>query len=77
MTTSERSLFLGKCKEAYNLVQAFLNDELPLDHLELLHPEFLVSAERNEIVKSKIRKSLEVLSVSLEGHRYVSHKMYL
>lgn len=71
MTTARKSLFLEKCKDAHDLVQAFLHDELSLLHLDQLLPKYEFSTERNEVVKSKIRKSLDVLSTSLEGHRYV------
>lgn len=66
-----RSLFFQKCQDAYELVQLFLSDDLSLGHLDGLLPKYEVSAERGQIVKEKVRKSLQVLSDSLESHRYV------
>lgn len=74
--TTAHSLFLRKCKEAYDLVQRFLNDELSYSHLEGLLPRYEVCPQRGHIVKQKVRKSLQVLSESLEGHRYVYFERY-
>lgn len=77
MTTPPRSLFLSKCKEAHELIQAFLSDKLSLTYLKKLLPPYEVTAQRNREVKEKVRKSLEVLSMSLEGQKYVKDRRLL
>lgn len=62
---------LAKCLEAHLLVQGFLNDTLPVAHLESLNPQYTVQPDRRQGVKEKVRKSLSVLELALDSHRYV------
>lgn len=62
---SEQCRFLLKCLVAYHLVQAFLNDEpIPKKH----HTRYTFLANQRQVVKDKVRKSLQVLETSLERH---------
>lgn len=63
--------FHSKCREAHGLVQAFLNDSLPEDHLAQLLPVYKSRPQRRLVVKEKVKKSLEVLYTALEKHGYV------
>lgn len=64
----EQCRFLAKCEDSYHLVQDFLNDRLP----EVTkNPPYVVREQRRQIVKEKVKKSLEVLNAALENHRYV------
>lgn len=67
----ERCLFLAKCAAAHSLVQAYLSDTLPQESLAKLDPPYTVRSQRRQVVKEKVKKSLEVLETALENHQYV------
>lgn len=50
------------------MVEDFLNDRLPSVERT---PPYIVRPHRRQIVKEKVKKSLEVLETALENHRYV------
>lgn len=70
MTTKQpgASPILDQCKKAHQLVDAFLSDTLPQEHLHQSTPRYVALSQRRQIVKDKVRKSLEVLHKSLELH---------
>lgn len=68
----EQCRFLAKCEDAYHLVQNFLNDKLFETERD---PPYVVRQQRRQIVKEKVKKSLEVLNMALENHRYVKFKL--
>lgn len=65
----EQCKFLAKCEEAYHTVQDYLNDKLPAVETS---PPYNVRPHRRQVVKEKVKKSLEVLDTALKNHRYVS-----
>ncbi|OBA22786.1 adenine nucleotide alpha hydrolases-like protein [Metschnikowia bicuspidata var. bicuspidata NRRL YB-4993] len=59
---------LEKCAQAHRLVQGFLAGSLPLAHLASLEPPYIVRPPRRQVVREKVKKSLEVLESALESH---------
>lgn len=70
--SASSTLLMQKCKEAHLLVNSFLDDTLSQAHLAKLDPPYIVRPQRRQIVKEKVKKSLEVLDSALDSLRYVS-----
>lgn len=64
----EQCSFLVRCEEAYNLVHDFLNDTLPHGVISPRAKGYTYRPQRRQVVKEKVKKSLEVLEASIEQH---------
>lgn len=71
MTSSYQHGLLQKCKEAYDLVQGFLNDSLPWGKFPERRQGYEYSEEIRSGVKTKIKRTIEQLGKSIESHGYV------
>lgn len=65
------SIFLKRCEESYIKVQNFLNDTLPGGPVPETHKQFKFDPDKRKIVKEKVRKSMMLLSRSIDTHGYV------
>lgn len=69
----EQCSFLLRCEEAYDLVHDFLNDTMPHGMISSRAKGYTYRPQRRQVVKEKVKKSLEILEASIEKHRYVYH----
>lgn len=67
----EQCSFLLRCEEAYDLVQDFLNDSSPHGAISPRAKGYTYRPQRRQVVKEKVKKSLEVLESFIERHKYV------
>ncbi|KAM9939228.1 hypothetical protein OXX80_001295 [Metschnikowia pulcherrima] len=65
--SASSTLLIQKCKEAHLLVNSFLDDTLSQAHLAKLDPPYNFRPQRRQIVKEKVKKSLEVLDSALDS----------
>ncbi|PSK40970.1 hypothetical protein C7M61_000637 [Candidozyma pseudohaemuli] len=65
----EQCSFLLRCEEAYDLVQDFLNDSSPHGAISPRAKGYTYRPQRRQVVKEKVKKSLEVLESFIERHR--------
>ncbi|KAI5951020.1 FAD1 [Candida jiufengensis] len=66
--TQQQQGFFERCEECYNLIQDFLNDNLPSGLVPKRHKGYKYDADLRSSVKSKIIASMERLEKSIDLH---------
>lgn len=64
--------FLVRCKEAYELVQGFLNDKLPWGLVPMTKSSYHYDKQKRDGVKKKVTESITIIEQSIRNHGYVS-----
>lgn len=64
--------FLVRCKEAYELVQGFLNDTLPWGPVPKTKSGYHYDKQKRDGVKKKVTESITNIEESIRNHGYVS-----
>lgn len=67
MNIPQTSEFLNRCKEAYCLVQGYLNDSIPNEAVRL-NQNYTFNPKVNNRVKDNIQQSMEILKSTVETH---------
>lgn len=60
--------FLQRCEEAFHLVTGFLNDTLPWGLVPERRAGYTYHAEKRQVAKDNIRKTMEVLATAIDRH---------
>lgn len=66
-TDGDNAVFLQRCQECHELVQAFLNDTLPWGPVPLRHSMYQFDPAVRELTKANIRKSMRELEGAFEN----------
>lgn len=69
--------FLVRCKEAYELVQGFLNDTLPWGLVPKTKSGYHYNDKKRDGVKKKVTESITNIEQSIRNHGYVSRSKWL
>lgn len=72
--TPQQQGFFKRCEECYNLVLAFLTDELPHGFVPSRHTGYTFDSKLRDSVKEKVKATIQRLENSIDLHGYVFYE---